>query len=359
MLDRKGDLCSYGDPEFWSAPVEDPAQRARKAALRDRVEVCVFTPGEPKGRALRLPVVPAGLDQLPAHDRGIIARYAASALGSMIGYGKSQSDQARLGILGKAIELLGQNATAANLGIPALVSLLDSEDPGLVASIGKLDPRHFHALVESLETLRLRYTHLLDSSDESLSPELLLGLGAERQPGRVRLSIISTKFIGDNAAVDFWVARLLGELGRWASRSPADALQAVVFLDEADIYLPAQSKPATKEPMLDLLKRGRSAGLGVFLATQSPGDLDYKCRDNIRSWYVGRVAEKTAVDKMKPLLSECRINVGAKLAQAKTGEFFKLEDGEVVELKADPALMRTAQMTEDGILQAAARSAKR
>jgi hypothetical protein len=59
------------------------------------------------------------------------------------------------------------------------------------------------------------------------------------------------------------------------------------------------------------------------------------------------------------LLSECRINVGAKLAQAKTGEFFKLEDGEVVELKADLALMRTAQMTEDGILQAAARSAKR
>jgi hypothetical protein len=132
-----------------------------------------------------------------------------------------------------------------------------------------------------------------------------------------------------------------------------------VFLDEADIYLPAQSKPATKEPMLDLLKRGRSAGLGVMLATQSPGDLDYKCRDNVRTWYVGRVAEKTAVDKMKPLLSECRINVGAKLAQAKTGEFFKLEDGEVIELEADQALMRTTQMTEDGILRAAAGSAAR
>jgi hypothetical protein len=353
MLDRKGDLASYGAPEFWNTPPEDPAQRARQAALRDRVDVCVFTPGEPKGRALRLPVVPAGLDELPAHDRGIVARYAASALGSMIGYGKSQSDQARLGILGKAIELLGQNTAAANLGIPALVSLLDSEDPGLVASIGKLDPKHFRALVESLETLRLRYAHLLDSSEEALSPELLLGLGAHRPPGRVRLSIISTKFIGDNAAVDFWVARLLGELGRWASRSPADGLQAVVFLDEADIYLPAQSKPATKEPMLDLLKRGRSAGLGVLLATQSPGDLDYKCRDNIRTWYVGRVAEKIAVDKMKPLLSECRINVGAKLAAAKTGEFFKLEDGDVIELKADPSLMRTAQMTEEAILQAA------
>lgn len=357
MLDRKGDLASYGDPAFWRALPDDPAQRARKTALRDRVDVCVFTPGEPKGRGLRLPVVPAGLDQLPAHDRGMIARHAASALGAMIGYGRSQNDQARLGILGKAIELLGQNPAAASLGIPALVSLLDNEDPGLVASIGRLDPRHFRALVESLETLRLRYTHLLDTRDDTLSPELLLGLGPHGQPGRTRLSIISTKFIGDNAAVDFWVARLLGELGRWASRSPSDALQALVFLDEADIYLPAQSKPATKEPTLDLLKRGRSAGLGVFLATQSPGDLDYKCRDNIRTWFVGRVAERVAVDKMKPLLAECRINVGAKLAQAKTGEFFKLEDGEVIELKADPSLMRTVQMTEEAILRVARREA--
>lgn len=357
MLDRKGDLCSYAAPEFWLSTSEDAASTQRKQALRGRLDVCVFTPGEPKGRALELPVIPAGLEQLPAHERASVARYAASALGAMIGYGKSQADQARLGILGKAIELLGQGAAPQARGIPQLVSILDNEDPDLVSSIGKLDPKHFRALVESLETLRLRYAHLLEGNGEKLSPELLFGLGAEAKQGSTRLSIISTKFIGDNAAVDFWVARLMGELGRWASKNPASSLQAVVFLDEADIYLPAQSKPATKEPILDLLKRGRSAGLGVFLATQSPGDLDYKCRDNIRTWFVGRVAEKTAVDKMKPLLSECRINIGAKLAQAKTGEFFKLEDGEVLELKATQSLMRTAQMTEDAILQAADTSA--
>jgi len=94
----------------------------------------------------------------------------------------------------------------------------------------------------------------------------------------------------------------------------------------------------------------------VLLATQSPGDLDYRCRDNIRTWFVGRVAEKTAVDKMKPLLSECRINVSAKLAQAKTGEFFKLEDGEVLEFKAQQSLLATTQLAEDGILRLAAGS---
>jgi hypothetical protein len=354
LIDRKGDLARYASRDFWYEDDGGAELGARKKALLDAVDVCVFTPGEPRGRALDLPVVPAGTGDLPAHERGIAASYAASALGAMMGYGNTKGDQTRLGILGKAIELVAQ--TGSDLGLSEIVSLLDSEDPDLVASIGKLDPKHFRALVENLETLRLRYDHVLRSSGEKVSPELLFGLGAERKSGRTRLSVISTKFLGDNAAIDYWVARLLGELGRFANQTASDHLQAVVFLDEADIYLPAQSKPATKEPLLDLLRRGRGAGLGVMLATDSPGDLDYRCRDNVRTWFVGRVAEKNAVDRMKPLLGECRLNVAARLNGAKTGEFFKLEEGDVVELKAKPALMKTAQLSEEEILEAAQQS---
>jgi DNA helicase HerA-like ATPase len=356
MIDRKGDLCRYGAADFWREPIADRELAARKAKLQQSLDVRVYTPGEPRGRGLDLPVIPSGMKELPAHERGIAAQSAASALGSMMGYGKSQADRTRLSILGKAIELIGQNSSAQRMGIPQLVSLLDDEDPDLVSAVGKLDPKHFRALVENLETLRLRHDHLLRNDSERLAPEELFGK-AERS-GRTRLSVISTKFIGDNSAVDFWVARLLGELTRWASRNPANALQGELFLDEADIYLPAQSKPATKEPLLDLLKRGRSAGLGVFLATQSPGDLDYRCRDNIRSWFVGRVAEKTAVDKMKPLLSESRIHFSSKLALAKTGEFFRLEEGEVLEFKAGLSLLATSQVPEDEILKLAASGAR-
>ena len=121
------------------------------------------------------------------------------------------------------------------------------------------------------------------------------------------------------------------------------------MFDEADIYMPAMRKPATKEPMQDLLRRARSAGLGVMLATQSPGDLDYKSRDNILTWFVGRVAERTAIAKMQPLLSECRTNVKGKLARQSIGEFFMLRSGAVTEVKADRALMDTEQLAEDEI----------
>src|SRR5207253_10839242 len=136
----------------------------------------------------------------------------------------------------------------------------------------------------------------------------------------------STKFLGTNQDVQFWVAQLLMTLGRWISRSPArdGALQAVVLFDEADLYLPAVRQPATKEPMENLLKRARSAGLGLLLATQSPGDFDYKCRDNVRTWFVGRVKEAVAIQKLKPMFAESRIDPVGRRATQGAGRVHRL-----------------------------------
>jgi DNA helicase HerA-like ATPase len=219
--------------------------------------------------------------------------------------------------------------------------------------VGHLDTKHFGKLVDHLETLRINKGELLVQGRELLSAEGLFGPAL--QPERTRFTIISTKFLGDVRSIDFWVSRLLMEISRWASRHPSPGLQALVMLDEADIYLPALRKPATKEPMLDLLRRARSAGIGVLLATQSPGDLDYKSRDNIRTWFLGRIAEKTALDTMKPLLSEARTGFAGKLATARVGEFFRLMDGDVLELKAGQSALRAEQLA-DGELLAVARA---
>src|SRR5205823_12747780 len=60
LLDRKGDLCRYADPAAWERPLGDEAHAAARQALRDKLDVTVFTPGEPSGRPLALPVVPPG-----------------------------------------------------------------------------------------------------------------------------------------------------------------------------------------------------------------------------------------------------------------------------------------------------------
>jgi hypothetical protein len=156
--------------------------------------------------------------------------------------------------------------------------------------------------------------------------------------------------------LQFWISRLLIELGRLARKRPASELQGVAFFDEADAYVPATSAPPTKGPMFDLLRRARSGGLGVLLATQNPGDFDYKARDLIGTWLVGRVAQDRAIEKMRNLLGPYP-NVSGRLANQATGHFFMLTPGKVVELKCDRSLMATEQLADAEIAELARRFA--
>src|SRR5262249_61524063 len=105
-VDRRGDLCRYAAPAAWDRPLGDAARAAARQALRDKLDVAVFTPGEPKGRPLTLPVVPPGFDQLQEADRERFAQYAAGALGSMIGFKTSDADKGQRAILAKGIGTL-------------------------------------------------------------------------------------------------------------------------------------------------------------------------------------------------------------------------------------------------------------
>lgn len=356
LVDRKGDLCEYARPEAWSRPLDDPALTERRQQLRDRVEVALYTPGNPQGRPLSIAVAPVGLGQTGSYERGQIARYAAAALAGMMNYSTKGTDPARQAILANAIDLLAQLESGGTVTLPGLIDYIAEKDAGLVNAVGRLDTKLFERLVQDLETLRLTRGEFLSARGEPIEAEALLGLGRYAVSGKTRLSVISTKFLGATQDVQFWVSQLLVEMSRWSSRSPSSRLQAVLLFDEADLYLPAMRQPPTKEPMEDLLKRARSAGLGLLLATQSPGDFDYKCRDNIRSWFVGRVKEPTALAKMKPMLSDCRVDVTDRLATQATGEFHLLRDGAVTSLRAGRSALLPEQLPEDEILTLARRT---
>src|SRR5262249_26449239 len=150
-----------------------------------------------------------------------------------------------------------------------------------------------------LQTLNIQRGALLAGDGEPLDAAALLPPYGDR----TTLSIINTAALAEIPVLQFWISRLLVELARLARKRPTKALQAAVFLDEADAYIPATTNPPTKEPMFELLRRARSEGLGVLLATQNPGDLDYKARDLIGTWLVGKVSQDRAIDKMRNLLA--------------------------------------------------------
>jgi hypothetical protein len=351
LVDRKGDLCGYADPAAWTVQLADPQDAARRQQLRDRLDVAVFTPGHPGGRPLSLQVVPDGLDRLSTFDREQLAGFAASSLAAMMGY-NLRTHKDRLAILRLAIALLGSQPGAA-VTVPRLIEFIANEDPDLLSAVGVLDIKLFKKLAQDLQTLWLNHRPLLEGTGEPLDIDLLLGTGSHARRGKTRLSVVSTKFLGDNASVEFWVAQLLLAVMRWSSQHPKDQLQAVLLFDEADLYLPAQRQPATKAAMEGLLKRARAAGVGIFLATQSPGDFDYKCRENIGTWLAGRITQATALEKMKPLWQDSHGHVAAKVPQQEVGQFHLLQDRRVAALEVRRSLLETRQLPEDRILELA------
>lgn len=355
LVDRKGDLAGYANDAVWTRPLDDPRRSERRALLRERLDVALFTPGHPHGRPLAIPIVPDGLGSLPEFDRKQATQLAADALGGMLDYKHNGRDKACRTVLTQAIDQLVQ-LSPAGVTLEKLVYFIDEKDPRLVNAVGRLEMKLFEKLVQDLETLRLGSSSLLGSGGEKLDMELLLGREAHARPGKTRLSVISTKFLGDNDKVLFWVSQLLIEVSRWLGRNPSSTLQAVLMFDEADMYLPATRQPATKQPMENLIRRARSAGLGLMLATQSPGDFDYKCRDNIRSWFIGRVKERNSLEKMKPMLSEARTDFSAKIPNQATGEFHAVREGHVQRVKTDPSVLATEQLSDEELLRLAART---
>ncbi len=335
LLDRKGDLARYASDAWWH---EDP----RRAALRTQIDIELYTPGNSAGRPLRLPLIPSLVDT-SAQERTQVAQFAANGLGAMMGYGSSSNDKSKLSVLQVAI---GLHTEDRDVTLDLLLDTIDRPDPELLQTVGSLQ-RHFATLSENLQALRIQRGGLLSGDGPMLDVASLLPVG-----GKPKLAIINTAALSDVPMLQFWVSRLLIELSRLARKRPSKTLQGVAFFDEADAYVPAIGAPPTKEPMFDLLRRARSGGLGVLLATQNPGDFDYKARDNIATWLVGKVAQSRAIEKMRNLIGAYP-NVGPRLANQPTGHFFVLANGKAIEVKSDRSMMQTEQLSEGEVTELA------
>jgi DNA helicase HerA-like ATPase/energy-coupling factor transporter ATP-binding protein EcfA2/Txe/YoeB family toxin of Txe-Axe toxin-antitoxin module len=354
LIDRKGDLCSYANPDVWRDNDEEFSERrGDREKLADAIDVAVFTPGRASGRPISITLLPNGINELPEHEQQLLANLSSAALGEMLHLKNSATHQKQSGTLSVALRILGSRHSR-EVTLTDLIHLLEDEDPELSDLTQRMDPsgKIRRDLVAQLDSLRHRNSSLFEGGGEPLSMEAFLGLGQYAREGRTRLSIIYTGFLGDNENILFWVSQFLSEALRFCQRNPNDELQAVVMFDEADLYIPANSKPATAEPLQSLLKRARSAGLGIMLATQSPGDLDYKSRDQITSWFIGRVREDTALRKLKAAFqSESGLEPAAVLPGQTVGEFHLVQEGLVRPMKAQRSLIMAEQVPFDRIEQ--------
>ena len=141
--------------------------------------------------------------------------------------------------------------------------------------------------------------------------------------GRTPVNIFYLAHLGEKER-QFFVARLMNQVLTWSrGLSGSSALRALIYFDEVAGYLPPYpANPASKPPILTLLKQSRAVGVGLCLATQNPVDLDYKAMSNMGTWMIGRLQTQQDRERVRDgLLSAAGGLTSAEL----DAEFSKLQ----------------------------------
>ena len=169
--------------------------------------------------------------------------------------------------------------------------------------IGSLDVEKFISktkrsqLSQSINALMVRAVGGID-----LNFDFLLNLAKKEK--KTPIIVFDLRKITDDDEKNTFVAQVLGEVQRWAwNKGGTSRLRALLYFDELYGFMPAGSlSPPSKEALLLLLKQARSAGLGIVVASQNPGDLDYRGLSNIATWVLGRLATNQDISKIQSAL---------------------------------------------------------
>jgi len=133
-------------------------------------------------------------------------------------------------------------------------------------------------LSEDLLTLTLRHTRLLeDHAAEEI--DLKLPCWPGRSPAPARRADDHQHAVPGRPAGGFWLNSRRGR-SMVQQASDADRLQAV-FSSMKPTCITGVVNPPRRRRWKTCCGGARSREIGLMLATQSPGDLDYKCRDQI------------------------------------------------------------------------------
>ena len=301
----------------WKTGLEEWGQGAdRIARLRQAADFSVYTPGSRAARPISIlrtfQAPPAAITS----DPELLAERASAAATSVLTLAGIDAEalRDREHIL---IATLLSDAWKRNqaLDLPALIAQVQTPP---IQRIGVLELDSFYPAADRFK-LASDLNRLLAAPDFAVWLEgepLDINTLLYTAQGRSRVSVLSIAHLGDRERM-FFVAMLLNEVVSWMRvQRGTSTLRAMIYIDEMMGYLPPVAMPASKPPLLTLLKQARAFGLGMTLATQNPVDLDYKALSNAGTWFLGRL--QTERDK-------ARVLDGLEGANAASGHGFDRE----------------------------------
>ncbi len=321
--------------ETWRKGLESWGQsRERIARLRAAVDVAIYTPGAQSGLPLSIvksfAAPPPDFIEESDLMRERVATTATSLLG-LLGIDADPIKSREHILLSTIIDACWRQGQ--DLDLARLIQLIQTPP---VQRIGVLELEAFYPSDKRFE-LAMAVNNLLAApgfsawmEGEALDVQRLL----YTPEGKPRLTILSIAHLNDAERM-FFVSLLLNQVLGWMRQQPGTtSLRAIVYMDEIAGYLPPVANPASKAPMLTLLKQARAFGVGMVLATQNPVDLDYKALSNAGTWFIGRLQTER---------DQARVLDGLEGAMSTAGGAFDRDALQIADCRPGQARLPAAQ----------------
>ena len=272
----------------------------------DKVAVILVTPKNSAGVQISLTPSfekPANYDELMSESPDALLSaldLKIQLLLSRCGIGASSSTDNRVIYLSNLIRYIWEEGNQKNVELEQLIEAIQNPPFDKVGSLAVdkfISKTKRGELARNINALMVRAVPGVD-----LDFEKLVGLGREK--GKTPIIVFDLRKITDAEEKSNFVAEILGEVQRWVwSKGGTSRLRAILYFDELYGFMPAGSlSPPSKTALLIILKQARAAGLGCVLATQNPGDLDYRGLSNIATWVLGRLATNQDIAKVEGAL---------------------------------------------------------
>jgi len=322
VVDLQGDLSSLAIMGDKNEVLKHGLSQNTYDLFKNNVDVTIFTPISTKGIPICINPLKLSEKKLPEEEIIPILHAIATSISKLFGYNVSNDK-------GKSAEAvlytILKNSYDTKTSIDSfdnLASLVQNLEGDLKNEIGQYigDEKELTNLVKKIKFMTVGEKKLIFQLGVSLDIDLLLG----KNKNKTAVSVIYLNTLPTQEEKEFFITNLTTDLYQWMLSNPSDKIQCAYVIDEIAPFLPATSdKPMTKTILKLLFKQARKYGVACIIATQNPGDIDYKSFAQFGSWAIGRLSVKQDVKKVESALKTLSgsNDFVAKLPKLQPGQF--------------------------------------
>jgi hypothetical protein len=391
-FDPQGDISSLALLADTDILAKNGVDQAIRDDFAEKVEVVVWTPASSKGLPICInPLQFGNLDDSSSEDRTRYFSSIAINIASLVGYDLDSDDgKSAEAVLSVLFEHEHSHGRILH-NFSDVVKILQELPESIAETVSAVASKKFMSgLVKKLSLLTLGSRKLIFQNGVPANIDVLLGrdgstqavaeaaakvaaeaetkaateaaaetkaaaeaktkaaaeakVAAEAAAKKTRISVIYLNTLHSVEEKEFFIAGIAQLLYSWMLKHPLsdgqEGLQCAMFIDEVAPYIPPVKAPACKQSLELLFRQGRKYGVSCIIATQSPGDIDYKAIGQFSTFVLGTLNTKQDIEKVKRRLESVAPKeidfISNKLPALKPGHFLAVSPDEfekVLEMK--------------------------